>query len=149
MFERGLSEGRKMKIAVIDGMGGGIGSQIIASLKKEIQEDITILALDTNAIATNNMIKAGAEKGATGENAIKVTAADVDLIIGPLGIIIPNSMLGEITPAMAEYISNSPALKIVLPVNQSHVEIAGYESKPLNQLIKAALNRVKELVVQK
>ena len=104
------------------------------------------MALGTNAIATNNMIKAGAERGATGENAIRVTAADVDLILGPLGIIIPNSMLGEITPIMAEAVVNSRALKILLPVNQSHLEIAGYETKPLGQLVKDALNRVREVI---
>lgn len=135
-----------MRIAVIDGMGGGIGSQIIASLKKKVPDKAELLALGTNAIATNNMIRAGAERGATGENAIRVTAADVDLILGPLGIIIPNAMLGEVTPLMAEAVVNSRALKILLPVNQSHLEIAGYETKPLGQLIKDALTRVKELI---
>ena len=100
-----------MKIAVIDGLGGGLGSQIVSSLKKELTNETELIALGTNARATSNMIENGADHGATGENAVKVTTSMVDIIVGPLGIIIPNSMYGEITPVIAEAIADSEAKK--------------------------------------
>ena len=90
-----------MRIAVIDGQGGGIGKAIVEKLRKEMQEGIDIVALGTNSTATSIMIKAGANEGATGENAIVYNAPRVDVIVGAIGIIAANSMLGELTPAMA------------------------------------------------
>ena len=107
---------RKMKrICVIDGQGGGIGSTIIKKLKEVYQETVEILAIGTNAIATSQMLKARANRGATGENAISVTVQSVDVIIGPLAIIVADAMMGEVTPEMARAISASPAKKILIP----------------------------------
>jgi D-arabinose 1-dehydrogenase-like Zn-dependent alcohol dehydrogenase len=100
-----------MKIAVIDGMGGGIGSQAIERLKSLNSNDIEIIALGTNSQATSNMLKSGAQEGATGENAITWMCQKVDIIIGPLAIIAANSMMGEISPKMSEAIASSPAKK--------------------------------------
>ncbi len=129
-----------MIIAVVDGLGGGIGAQLIQKLSKEITDkNIQIWALGTNANATSVMVKAGANRGATGENALKVCIAEVDVVVGPFGIIMPNAMMGEITPAIAECISTSKCRKVLLPVNQLHVELVGFENKPLNDVIKEAI----------
>lgn len=113
-------------ICVIDGQGGGIGKSIVSKLRKQIDKStsITICALGTNSTATNNMIKAGADIGATGENAIVRTASQADLILGPIAIIAANSMLGELTPAMALAISSCSAQKILIPLNRCHITIA-------------------------
>ncbi|MDR0905488.1 MAG: DUF3842 family protein [Oscillospiraceae bacterium] len=113
-----------MRIAVIDGQGGGIGKSIVEKLKKELP-DAEILALGTNAIATATMLKAGADEGATGENAVVVNAPKVDLIVGVIGIISANAMLGELTPAIARAVSESPAQKILLPLNRCGIEVVG------------------------
>lgn len=131
-----------MRIAVIDGQGGGIGKYIIERLRKEISDDIEIIALGTNALATAAMIKAGADEGASGENAIVFNSSRVDLIVGPISVIIANAMLGEVSPKMAEAISASPARKILLPVTRD-IEIAGYKSEPLPHLIEDLVKRIK------
>lgn len=131
-----------MRIAVIDGMGGGLGAQITQVLAKELKGKAEIWALGTNAIATAGMVKAGAQKGASGENAIRVSLQNADIIIGPLGIIVPNAMMGEITPQIAEIIASSNCRKILLPVNQPHVELVGFSSRPLNELIKEAIELI-------
>ncbi|PIU85865.1 MAG: hypothetical protein COS67_05565, partial [Deltaproteobacteria bacterium CG06_land_8_20_14_3_00_44_19] len=95
-----------MRICVIDGQGGGIGSAIIKRLKEEFQERIEIIALGTNSIATSAMMRAKANKGATGENAIVRTVPSADIIIGSVGIVMANSMMGELTPKMAEAVSS-------------------------------------------
>lgn len=135
-----------MRIAVIDGQGGGIGKYIIERLRKELPEETEILALGTNAVAVAAMLKAGANEGASGENAVCFIADRVDVIIGPLGIVVPNAMLGEITTKMAEAISGSRAHKIVLPVTRNDIELAGYTSEPLPHLISDAVNRIKKLL---
>lgn len=134
-----------MRIAVIDGQGGGIGKYIIERLRKELSEETEILALGTNAMAAAAMLKAGANEGASGENAICLNSDRVDLIIGPLGIVMANAMLGEITPKMAEAVSTSRSHKILLPVTRSDVEIAGYTSEPLPHLIADAVKKIKVL----
>ena len=123
------------KICVIDGQGGGIGSAIIKKMKYTFGESIEIIALGTNAIATAQMIKARANRGASGENSIVQTVQLVDVIIGPIGIIMAHAMLGEVTPAMAEAVSRSPARKILLRLSQENIEIAGVENIPLPRLI--------------
>ena len=129
------------KICVIDGQGGGIGSAIIKKIKDTFGERIEIIALGTNAIATAQMIKARANRGASGENSIVQTVQQVDVIIGPIGIIMAHAMLGEVTPAMAEAVSRSPARKILLPLSQENVEIAGIENIPLPRLIDALIEQ--------
>jgi len=135
-----------VKIAVIDGLGGGLGSQIIAGLKRELPDTIELIALGTNAGATSKMISKGADMGATGENAIRVTTKDVDIIVGPLGIIIPNSMLGEVTTAIAEAIADSPAKKILIGNKQPHVELVGLEEQSINEFIGELTARVREYI---
>ena len=109
-----------MLVAVIDGLGGGIGSQLVSQLKAVLLPGSEVIALGTNSAATEAMIRAGLI-GATGENAIRVMVAQADVILGPLGIIIPDAMMGEITVAMAEAVVASPAKKLLLPVTQPHV----------------------------
>lgn len=133
-----------LKIAVIDGQGGGIGSLIVKRLKEEFSDSIEVIALGTNAAATTAMMKSRANKGATGENAIIWNSGKVDMIIGPLSIAFPNAMLGEVTDRMATAIVSSPAQKLLLPLNQEGVEIAGANKEPLPHLIDHAIAKIKE-----
>jgi hypothetical protein len=130
---------------IMDGQGGGIGSAIIKGIREKISEDLDILALGTNSIATSRMMKAGANRGATGENAILYTSPKVDFIIGPLAIIMPNAMMGEITPGMAEAVSSSEAKKILIPLTQERVEIVGIAGEPLPHLVDQVVGIVKEM----
>lgn len=135
-----------MLIAVIDGMGGGLGVQLVTQLSSQLGQKVDIIALGTNALATNNMVRAGAMRGATGENAVVVSIRKADVVIGPIGIIIPNSLMGEITPRIAEAIASANAHKVLVPVNQQHVDIVGLESRPLVVSIKEAVLRVSDFV---
>jgi hypothetical protein len=133
----------KHTVIIIDGMGGGIGVQLIGRLK-ELVDDIDIVALGTNAVATERMMKAGAHRGATGENAIRVSVAQGDFILGPIGIVIINSMLGEITSGMAEAILKAPGQRILLPLQQDHFYLAGLEQVPLAKMTDKAVEIFKE-----
>ena len=133
-----------MMIAVIDGMGGGIGAQIVTQLRQELPRDIEILALGANAIATDKMMKANASRGASGENAIRVSVNLADFIVAPIGVVIPNSMMGEITPAIAEAVAGARGRKLLLPVNQPHFEIMGIEVKPLTRQISTAVDIIRQ-----
>ncbi|MDR1933214.1 MAG: DUF3842 family protein [Spirochaetales bacterium] len=132
-----------MRITVIDGMGGGIGAQIVTQLKQELQGRAEIIALGTNAAAADRMVRAGADRGASGENAIRVSAAASDIIVGPIGIVIPDSMMGEVTSVMAQAVFASGAEKLLIPLVQPHFTIVGYESKPIGSLISQAVQAVK------
>lgn len=132
-----------MKVAVIDGQGGGIGKAIIERLRGEFGEDLHIIALGSNSIATSVMLKAGANEGASGDNAIGINASKVDIIIGCIGIIVPNSMLGEITPMMANSIAESPAKKVLIPLNRSNIQVAGIKNEPLPHYIDYVIDIVK------
>lgn len=132
-----------MKIAVVDGQGGGIGKAIVKKLRSEFNEDIDIIALGTNAIATTLMLKAGANEGASGDNAIIVNASKVDVIIGCISIIVSNSMLGEITPVMAKAIAESPAKKVLIPLNQSNIQVVGLKNEPLPHYIDYIIEIIK------
>lgn len=123
------------QICVIDGQGGGIGSAIIRKLRDTFDDSVEIIALGTNAIATTLMLKAKANRGASGENAIVQTVKYVDLIAGPLGIIVAHAMMGEVTPRIAEAVGASPAPKILLPLSQENIRIAGVTPVPLPRLI--------------
>jgi len=137
----------KKRICVIDGQGGGIGATLIRSLKEAYGESIELLALGTNAIATAQMLKAGANRGASGENAIARTAHDVDLIIGPIAITWANAMLGEVTPGMAEAVTSSSATKILVPLTQENVILVGVNAEPLPHLIQSIIEeKIKEVI---
>jgi hypothetical protein len=123
------------RICVIDGQGGGIGAVVIRKIKDRFGEDVEVFALGTNAIATAQMLKAKANRGASGENAIVQTAAKADIIIGPLGIVLANAMMGEVTPRIAEAVAGSPALKLLIPLSQENVRIVGVTSEPLPELV--------------
>ncbi len=135
-----------MRIAIVDGQGGGIGKHITEKLRRELPEHIELLALGTNALATSVMLRAGANEGATGESAVIYNAGKVDLIVGPISILLPNAMLGELSPGMAEAIASSPAHKILLPLSRSGIEIVGLKSEPLPHLIEELVRRVKEFI---
>ncbi len=134
-----------MLIVVIDGMGGGIGSQLVSQLSSQIAAGMEIVCVGANAWATQSMVKAGASRGATGENAVRVMAQSADIIAGPVGIVIPNALMGEITPCMAEAIASSTARKVLVPVNQGHFEIVGMETRPLVSNIREATARILEI----
>lgn len=131
-------------IAVIDGMGGGIGVQIVTQLRQELPLDVEILALGANAVATDRMMQAKASRGASGENAIHVSINLADFILAPIGVAIPHSMMGEITPGIAEAVASARGYKLLLPVNQPHFEIVGIEWKALTKQISAAIAIIRE-----
>lgn len=133
-----------MVIAVIDGMGGGIGAQIVTSLREELPSYIEIYALGTNSIATSSMMKSHANKGATGENAIIVSTKKASVVVASISVVIPNSMMGEVTSKISESIATSEALKILLPIMPEDIEMVGLEGKPLALLIKDAVKLIKK-----
>ena len=143
-----MKPSRQKTICVIDGQGGGIGATVIKKLKEAFGEDLDILALGTNAIATAQMLKARSNRGASGTNAIVQTVKSADLIIGPLAIIMPHSMMGELTPRIAEAISLSPSRKILIPLTQENLEIVGQEHTPLPQLVDELIETHRDYFVE-
>ncbi|MGE5484027.1 MAG: DUF3842 family protein [Ignavibacteriales bacterium] len=131
-----------MKVAVVDGQGGGIGKAVVARLKKDLGDSVHVIALGTNALATAAMLKAGADQGATGENAVIQTVEDVDVVTGCLGIVLAHSMLGELTPRMAEAIARCKARKILIPVNRCGVDILGVQQSPVPAMIEALVREI-------
>ncbi len=135
------------RVGVIDGQGGGIGATVIRYLKEAYGESIELIALGSNAIAAAQMLKAGANRAASGENAIVRTSRVVDVIIGPVGISWANAMLGEITPKMAEAVMSSPAPKILLPLSQEAVVLVGVSIEPLPHLVQQLVHqKFKEVI---
>ena len=128
------------RICVIDGQGGGIGATLIKYLKEAFGESVELIGLGTNAIATAQMLKAGANRGASGENAIVHTVGTADLVVGPISISWANAMLGEVTPKMAEAVMSCRAPKILLPLTQEPVILVGMVSEPLPHLVQRAVN---------
>jgi len=139
-------EKRKKSIAVIDGQGGGIGSTIIKRLREVFGEEVEVIGLGTNAMATGAMLKAGANKGASGENAIVQTVKTVDIITGTIGIVLANSMMGELTPRMAEAIASSPIKRCLLPLKIPELEIIGAPKEPLPHLVDQLVKRIQEIL---
>lgn len=137
----------KTRVAVVDGMGGGIGVQIIGRLRELCGDRVEIIALGANAVAAERMIKAGADSGASGENAVKVSVRGAALILGPVGIIISNSMLGEISPGIAEAVLGAEAERILIPLANEHFTLAGFEPPPLAKMIESAVLLVKEKLI--
>ena len=134
------------RICIIDGQGGGIGATLIKYLKEAYGESIVLIALGTNAIATTQMLKAGANKGASGESAICRTVFQADYVIGPIAITWANAMLGEVTPKMAEAVTSSPALKFLVPLSQENISVVGVDQEPLPHLVQEAVEKLKEVM---
>ena len=134
-----------MKITIIDGQGGRIGKSIIEQIKKK-QNELELYAIGTNSIATSAMLKAGADYGATGDNAVIVNAADSDIIVGPIGIGFANALLGEITPAIAAAIGASKAYKILIPVNRCNHFVAGCTEASMGEYIRIAVEKIESML---
>lgn len=133
------------RILVIDGQGGNLGGQLIKLMKEQLTS-VTIHAVGTNSRATANMLKGGADMVATGENAVVVGCRKADIIVGPVGIVIADALLGEITPLMAKAVGQSEAVRVLVPVNKCETLIAGTEEVSLSQLLKDAVDKVKQLL---
>ena len=135
----------RKRICVIDGQGGGIGASLIKRVKEVFAESVEILALGTNAIATAQMMKARANRGATGENAIVRTAEQADVIVGPISITWANAMMGEVTPAIAKAVTSARAPKFLLPLAQENIHLVGLVLEPLPHLVESLVdNKLKE-----
>ena len=134
-----------MKITIIDGQGGRIGKSIIEQIKKKHNE-LELYAIGTNSIATSAMLKAGADYCATGDNAAIVNAADSDIIVGPIGIVFANALLGEITPAISAAIGASKAYKILIPVNRCNHFVAGCEEASMGEYIRIAVEKIESML---
>jgi len=135
----------KKLIVVIDAQGGGLGKVLVEKLKNRIP-DAGILALGTNAVATSAMRKAGADQYATGENAIIFNVKRADVITGGIGIISANSMMGEITPKIAETVSSSSAMKVLIPVGKCNIYIPGSEKYSIQELIDIAVKNIVDIL---
>ena len=132
-----------MRVMVMDGQGGGIGKALVEELHTR-HPQIESVAVGTNATATANMMKGGTTLGATGENAVVFNSRKADAIVGPIGIVMANAMLGEITPKMAEAVSSSNAKLYLIPMNRCHANIIGIENKRLSEYIEEAVKRLAE-----
>ena len=131
-------------VLVIDGQGGGLGRQLVAAIAAVCPE-AELTAVGTNSLAANAMLKAGAARAATGENAVVVNCRHADVIVGPIGIVIADALLGEITPAMANAVCQSGAKRVLIPVNHCDNYIVGVPEQPVSQLVSAAVQKVKSL----
>ena len=132
------------KVLVIDGQGGGLGRQLVSALAAACPE-AELTAVGTNSLAANAMLKAGASRAATGENAVVVNCRHADVIVGPIGIVIADALLGEITPAMAAAVCQSGAKRVLVPINHCENYVVGVPDQPVSQLVAAAARKVKEL----
>ena len=132
-------------IAVIDGQGGGMGRALVEMAKRTVP-DLHVRALGTNALATGAMLKAGADDGATGENAVVYSAARAHILLGPVGILTPNGLLGEVTPAMAAAVGGSDAVKILLPSQRCSIRLAVGPGQPMQYYLDEAMRLLDEEV---
>lgn len=130
-----------MKILVIDGQGGRMGAALTEQIKKVLPE-AELIAIGTNSTATAAMLRAGAEAAATGENPVVVNSLWADVIVGPIGIISANSLLGEITPKMAAAVSESHAKKILIPISRCSVSIVGVQDRTLTEYVREAVQLI-------
>ena len=133
-----------MRIMIMDGQGGGVGKALVETLAARFPQ-AELVAVGTNATATSNMMKGGTGSGATGENAVIYNSSRADVIVGPIGIVLANAMLGEITPRMAEAVSSSEAGLFLIPVNKCHATVVGVENKRLGEYIAEVADRIEEL----
>lgn len=134
-----------MKIVIIDGQGGRLGSLLTEGILRRMPE-CSLTVIGTNSAATSAMLKAGAKQGATGENPVIVACRDADVILGPIGILAADSLLGEITPAMALAVGRSGAVKLLLPVSHCNNRVIGVKPLTLNELVREAIDSLSELL---
>lgn len=134
---------RKLRITIIDGQGGGIGKQLVAGIRANCTNAV-LTAVGTNSIATSTMLRAGADNAATGENAVIVACRNADVIIGPIGIVIADSLYGEITPAMAAAVGQSSARRILIPVNHCGNLVVGVPDLSIGRLIQCVIDEINE-----
>ena len=136
-----------MRVAVVDGQGGGIGRAIVERIKKDLP-GVEVTALGTNSAATGQMLRAGADNGATGENAIVHNMEHVDVVMGVIGILNANAMMGELSPTMALAIGSSHTYKILLPVNRCHIHVVSVEDIPLSVHLDNAVKALRDYLEQ-
>lgn len=134
-----------MKTLIIDGQGGGLGRAITAALRQAVP-DLALIALGTNAIATTAMLKAGAQQGATGESAIRWQCRDAGLILGPTGLLTAGALLGEISPAIAAAVGESPAHKLLIPSDRCNVQVIGVKPQSMDDAVRELVERVRMMV---
>lgn len=133
-----------MNILIIDAQGGGIGKQLVLAVKKNMP-DVSVTAVGTNSAATSAMIKAGADNAATGENAVVVNSKKADAIIGPVGIVIADALLGEITPLMATAVAQSPAKRILIPINHCDNIVVGVDDLNVGKLLQDVIRELQKI----
>lgn len=136
-------EPRTPTILVIDAQGGGLGRQLVAGILRALPQ-ARVMAVGTNSAATSAMLRAGAHEGATGENSVVVASRRADVIVGPLGIVMADAMLGEVTPAMAHAVAQAPAQRVLIPFTNCDTYVAGSSEAPMAQLVADAVRKVAE-----
>lgn len=136
-----------MKIMVMDGQGGGVGRSLVEALHEKYPE-AELIAVGTNAAATSNMMKGGTPAGATGENAVVYNSRRADVILGPIGIIMANAMMGEITPKMAEAVCSADVPVLLIPMSRCNAQVMGVENRKLADNIQEAVDKVAQLLAQ-
>ena len=135
-------------VLVIDGQGGGMGSQLVKLLRPRLPADCELCCVGTNSLATSAMLKAGAARGATGENAVCYNAAQADLIAGPVGIIMANGIMGEVSPAMSASVSGARAHKVLIPSSTCGIHVAGSEGLRLDEYLHRAADLAVRLLTE-
>lgn len=130
------------KIVVVDGQGGRLGAMLVEAIKRDVPE-AHVLAIGTNSIASSSMLKAGADAAATGENPVVVACRDADIIVGPVGIVCADALLGEITPKMAEAIGAARAEKLLIPVNRCGIQVVGVRAQSMVDAVAEAVQRIR------
>lgn len=133
-----------MRVLVIDGQGGGLGRQLVGAIAAACPE-AELLAVGTNSLAASSMLKAGARRAATGENAVVVNCRTADVIVGPIGIVIADSLMGEITPRMATAVCQSSAKRVLVPINHCENYVVGVPEQPIAQLVQVAAQKIKQI----
>jgi len=134
-----------MRILIIDGQGGKMGKQLVETIRTKFPQ-VEVTAIGTNSIATSNMLKGGAEKAATGENAVIVACRKADIIAGPIGIVIADAMYGEVTPAMAVAVAQSEAVRVLIPYNKCDNVVAGVANVPMSALLDDAILKIQQII---
>ena len=136
-----------MDILIIDGQGGNLGRMLTRRLREALPQ-ADIVAVGTNSTATENMLKGGADRAATGESAVVVNARRARVITGPLGIVIADALMGEVTPAMAMAVGTSDAVRVLIPMNRCDTLVAGVAEKPMGELMEDAVRRIVGLLAK-